>query len=194
MTERIIVPQRQVQGGFDFKFETDPYDVKLHGIMTHQQYTTVISAVNKRLKRARAGAIDGVLLVTGPLILPLAVWGIRHRNQTRRRKQLLKKATEEFHLQNPALLMRWIRRPHSILTIERRPVDLVQVPQQQQQATPNEPMAHAELMEEEVVVQAQIQAQPTTTGLQQQQQQQQALPQRRQRTEQRAAASLHAIV
>jgi hypothetical protein len=66
MTERIIVPQRQVQGGFDFKFETDPYDVKLHGIMTHQQYTTVISAVNKRLKRARAGAIDGVLLVTGP--------------------------------------------------------------------------------------------------------------------------------
>jgi hypothetical protein len=108
---------------------------------------------------------------------------------------LLKKATEEFHLQNPALLMRWIRRPHSILTIERRPVDLVQVPQQQQQqATPNEPMAHAELTEEEVVVQAQIQAQPTTTGLQQQQQQQQAPPQRRQTTEQRAAASLHAIV
>jgi hypothetical protein len=190
MTQRIIVPQRQVQGGFDFKFETDPYDVKLHGIMTQQQYTTVISAVNKRLKRARAGTIDGVLLVTGPLMLPLVVWGIRHRNQTRRRKQLLKKATEEFHLQNPALLMRWIRKPHSMLTIERRPVDLVQIPQQQQ-ATPNEPMAHAELMEEEVGVQAQFQAQPMTTGLQQQQE---AAPQRRQRKELRAAASPHAIV
>ena len=193
MTQRIIVPQRQVQGGFDFKFETDPYDVKLHGIITQQQYTTAVSAVNKRLKRARAGTIDGVLLMTGPLILPLAVWGIRHRNQTKRRKQLLKKAMEEFHLQYPALLMRWIRRPHSILTIELRPADPVQVPQQQQQqATPNEPMAHAELIEEDVRVQAQIQAQPMATGLQQQQ----APPQRRQRTELRAAAtsSPHAIV
>jgi hypothetical protein len=194
MKQHIIVPQRQVQGGFDFKFETEPYNVKLHGIMTQQQYTTAIIAVNKRLKRARAGTIDGVLLMTGPLILPLAIWGIRHRNQTRRRKQLLKKAMEEFHLKNPALLMRWRRRPESILTIERRPVDLVQeVPQQQQQATPNEPvMVHAEFMEEEVVVQAQVL--PMTTDLQEQQQQQ-VPPQRRQRTELRApAASSHAIV
>jgi hypothetical protein len=190
MKQRIIVPQRQVQGGFDFKFETDPYDVKLYGIMTQQQYTTAIAAVNNRLRRARAGTIDGVLLMTGPLILPLAVWGVRHRNQTRRRKQLLKKAMEEFGLQNPALLMRWNRRPHSILTIERRPVDLAQAPQPQQQATPNEPMA-----QEEVAVlaqaQVQVQAQPMTTSLQQQQQ---APQQRRQRKELRSAADPHEMV
>ena len=39
---RIYVPQRSIQGGLGEKFETDPYDVELHGLMTEHQYTEAI--------------------------------------------------------------------------------------------------------------------------------------------------------
>lgn len=117
---RIIVPQRAVSGGLDSKFETDPYDVKLHGLMTNEQYTDAIEAVNATLRRSRAGAIDGVLLATGPLLVPLAIWGVRHRALTKKRKRLLKEAINEFNTQYPGLLMRWNRKPQSFLSIELR--------------------------------------------------------------------------
>jgi hypothetical protein len=59
-----------------------------------------------------------LLLATGPLLVPLIPWAIRHRSQTKKRKRGLKKAISEFHLQYPHLYMRW--NIHS-LTIERRP-------------------------------------------------------------------------
>jgi len=117
---RIIVPQRTVSGGLDSKFETDPYDVKLHELMTPEQYTEAMENLNKKMRRSRAGKIDGVLLATGVLILPLALWGVRHRAQTKRRKRLLKEGIHEFNMQYQELLMRWNRRPQSTLTIERR--------------------------------------------------------------------------
>jgi hypothetical protein len=130
---RICVPQRTIQGGFDVKFETDPHDIDLKGIMTREQYTDAMTSLNDRLRPSRSGVIDKALLITGPLLVPLALWGFRHSNQTRRRKRLLKKAIEDFNVQNPALLMRWNRSPKSILTIELRPQDV-------------QPMAEAELV------------------------------------------------
>lgn len=125
---RIVVPQRSIQGGFDLKFKADPYDIDLKGILTNEQYTDATTSINDRIRSARSGIIDKALLVTGPLLLPLALWGIRHSNQTRRRKRLLKQAIDEFNHFNTSLLMRWNRRPESCLTIERRSEDEAQQP------------------------------------------------------------------
>lgn len=141
---RIVVPQRPIQGGFDFKFESDPYDVKLYGLLTPEQYTQAIDALNYQLRPSRSGSLDGALLASSMLlVVPLMVWGVRHKNQTKRRKSLLKKAIDEFNAANPTLLMRWNRRPDSMLTIERR--------QQQESTTSPEGMAHAELVTDLVV-------------------------------------------
>ena len=121
---RIVVPQRVIQGGLDTKFETDPYGLQLHGLLTAQQYTEAISAMNHTINPARANGVDTALLVTGPLLVPLAVWGVRHKGQVKKRKKLLKRAIDEFHRAYPQLLMRWNRRPASCLTIERRVVEV----------------------------------------------------------------------
>ena len=121
---RIVVPQRAIQGGLDTKFETDPYGLQLHGLLTAQQYTEAISAINHTINPARANGVDTALLVTGPILVPLAVWGVRHKSQVKKRKKLLKRAIEEFHRAYPQLLMRWNRRPASCLTIERRMVEV----------------------------------------------------------------------
>mmetsp|Transcript_15109 Transcript_15109/g.37249 ORF Transcript_15109/g.37249 Transcript_15109/m.37249 type:complete len:208 (-) Transcript_15109:187-810(-) len=117
---RIYVPQRSIQGGLGEKFETDPYDVELHGLMTEHQYTEAIENLNAKLRPSRPTSFDGALLATGPLLVPLGVWGVRHRNQVKRRKRLLKEAIHEFNMQYQELYMRWNRRPESTLTIERR--------------------------------------------------------------------------
>jgi hypothetical protein len=88
--------------------------------MTPEQYTEAIENLNNKLRPSRSGKADGVLLAAGPLLVPLALWGVRHRNQTRRRKRLLKDGIHEFNMQYQELLMRWNRRPDSVLTIERR--------------------------------------------------------------------------
>ena len=132
---KIVVPTRTIAGGFASKFESDPYNVKLYGILTPDQYTQVVEALNQKLKRARPNVIDGALLVTGPLILPLAVWGLRHKHQTNKRKRLLQKAISEFHTQYPHLYMRWnVHTSPHCLTIERRPQQNDQQQQHEVQA------------------------------------------------------------
>lgn len=119
---RIRVPTRQVQGGFEFKFDTDSYDVKLHGILSQEEYTEVMERVNQTIKPSRSNQIDGALLIAGPLLVPLALWGLRHRGQTKKRKRLLRQAIQEFNETHPEHHMRWNRGgPESFLTIERRP-------------------------------------------------------------------------
>ena len=119
---RIIVPQRTVSGGLDSKFDTDPYDVKLHGLLGPEQYTEAIENLNEKLRKNRAGKVDGVLLASGSLLVfPLAIWGLRHQKRTKKRKQLLKEGIHEFNMRYPELMMRWNRRPQSCLTIEARP-------------------------------------------------------------------------
>eukprot|EP00934_Nitzschia_sp_Nitz4_P006896 Nitzschia sp. Nitz4//scaffold252_size28738//5120//5725//NITZ4_008093-RA/size28738-processed-gene-0.24-mRNA-1//-1//CDS//3329544257//6886//frame0 len=139
--QRIIVPDRMIQGGMDAKFEADPYDVSLHGILTSTEYTQVIEDVNRRLKPSRSGVVDKALLATGVLMVPLALWGVRHSNQKRRRKRLLQSAIQEFHAQYPHLLMRWNRKPHSCLTIERRPEEQPSAPPPGAPAPPMVPAA-----------------------------------------------------
>ena len=126
--ERIVVPQRAVNGGFDFKFETDPYNVKLYNLLTATQYTDAITQLNDKLKPSRAKKVDSVLLATGVLMVPLAIWGVRHGMQTKKRKRLMKKYIQDFNAINPTLHMRWNSRPDSFLTIERRHADVHGVP------------------------------------------------------------------
>lgn len=126
--DRIVVPQRTVNGGFDFKFEVDPYNVKLHGLMTAAEYTTAISTINDYIKPARQTSGDTALILMGPLLLPLAVWGVRHSKLMKKRKRLLNVCIENFNNLHPTLYMRWNRRPESSLTIERRLADGEEVP------------------------------------------------------------------
>eukprot|EP00526_Cylindrotheca_closterium_P020929 CAMPEP_0113630218 /NCGR_PEP_ID=MMETSP0017_2-20120614/15697_1 /TAXON_ID=2856 /ORGANISM="Cylindrotheca closterium" /LENGTH=205 /DNA_ID=CAMNT_0000540667 /DNA_START=129 /DNA_END=746 /DNA_ORIENTATION=+ /assembly_acc=CAM_ASM_000147 len=102
------------------KFEEDPYDVDLLGIMTNDEYTAAIQAINNLIKKARPGKVDGVLLATGALMVPLMIWGVRHSKQMKKRKKKLNQGIAEFNAANPTLYMRWNRKPKSILTIERR--------------------------------------------------------------------------
>lgn len=118
--ERIVCLQRVINGGVDFKFETDPYNVKLYNLITATEYTDAMTQINDTLKPSRAKKIDTVLLATGMLMVPLAIWGVRHGMQTKKRKRLLKKAIQDFNASHSALMMRWNRRPESSLTIERR--------------------------------------------------------------------------
>ena len=118
--QRIVVPQRAIQGGFDTKFETDPYNIELHNMLTPTQYTDAIQQMNDTIAPSRSKKFDGLLLAAGPLLVPLALWGIRHSNQNRRRKKLRAMAIENFNTQYPTLYMRWNRKPQSKLTIERR--------------------------------------------------------------------------
>lgn len=121
---RIKVPKRACQGGFDEKFETDPYNIDLLGLMTVQEYTNAISVLNEKMKAARSKSVDTALLATGVLMVPLALWGVRHGLQQKKRKKLLLDGIENFNFQHPYLFMRWNRRPVSLLTIERRREDM----------------------------------------------------------------------
>ena len=93
--------------------------------MTPDQYTEAIENLNEKLRKSRAGKVDGVLLATGALIVvPLALWGVRHSAQTKKRKKLLKEGIHEFNTRYAQLWMRWNRRPQSTLSIERRPPNM----------------------------------------------------------------------
>jgi hypothetical protein len=191
---RILVPQRSIQGGLGEKFESDPYDVELHGLMTERQYTEAIENLNLKLRPSRPTSLDGALLATGPLIVPLALWGVRHRSQVKRRKRLLKDAIHEFNMQYQELYMRWNRRPTSTLTIERRhdanarggyvvvpqpPSEMAEatlvsdviapasiVPSQDHLVPPTAPVHHHQILQQQRLQQQhQTQTSPSSTGL-----------------------------
>ena len=123
---RIIVPQRTVSGGLDSKFDTDPYDVKLHGLLGPEQYTEAIENLNEKLRKNRAGKVDGVLLASGSLLVfPLAIWGLRHQKRTKKRKQLLKEGIHEFNMRYPELMMRW-NRHHNRVSPSRHALGAIQ--------------------------------------------------------------------
>jgi FtsZ-interacting cell division protein ZipA len=189
--KRILCQSRSVSGGLDFKFEEDPYDIELHGLLTPEQYTETMENLNKKLRPSRAGTIDGILLITGPLLVPLALWGVRHRGQTKKRKRLLKQGIHEFNMQYQELSMRWNRSPASTLSIERRNHSVV---------LDNDNLArnnYSEQQEEVSMVQAtlvsgtdlvnnttQSNSQSQQLRLQQQQQQQQQFQQQQQQQQQ----------
>ena len=88
--------------------------------MTGEEYTDAILKLNDFLRPSRSTKLDGVLLGTGMLILPLALWGVRHNQQTKRRRKLLRQGIDDFNRANPGLYMRYNKRASSFLSIERR--------------------------------------------------------------------------
>jgi len=118
---KLIVPKRVIQGGFDEKYEDDPYNMDLKGLISFNDYKSAIGKLNERTKPARQKKIDGMLLATGALLFfPLGIWSARRYRQAKTRKKLLHEAIHEFNCDYPTLYMRYNRRPHSCLTIERR--------------------------------------------------------------------------
>lgn len=113
-TRMIVIPQRSCQGGLDFKFNSDPAALRPYERVLVQQwfgnnnndstttaenhYRKAIIQLNETLKPARAGLLDATLLVTGALlVVPLAVYAMRHVRQQRFRKRVLHdKAIHEF--------------------------------------------------------------------------------------------------
>ena len=95
--------------------------------MSEEDYTDAMQQLNDKLKPSRSTKVDTALLATGVLIVPLALWGVRHNGQMKKRKRLLNKAINDFNTANPGLLMRWNRQPQSFLSIERRVATEVQV-------------------------------------------------------------------
>lgn len=61
--DRIIVPDYAVNAGTDIKWEADPCDIDLKGILTPEEYFTVISTINEAVSHARAKPIDLALAV-----------------------------------------------------------------------------------------------------------------------------------
>jgi hypothetical protein len=120
--KRIIVPQKSCNGGFDFKFDADPQNVNLLDLLSPQDYTDAITTLNETTKKSRSTKLDASLLVTGPLLVPLAAWGIRHFAQTKRRKKLLVLGINHFNDLHPTLYMRWNHAiSGSFLSIQPRP-------------------------------------------------------------------------
>ena len=114
------VPLRLVNAHMDIKFQSDPYGMDLHGLMSEAEYTDTVERLNDAIKPARSTAFDAALL--GFMVLPW--WGVRRRRHTRQRKRLLRGFIDEFNKQTPHLHMRWHRRPTSKLTVEHKPVNL----------------------------------------------------------------------
>lgn len=122
--ERIIVPERSINGGLEFKFEPDPYGVDLCDLMTADEYTDAITTLNDKLRPSRSKKVDTGLLITGPLIVPLAVWGVRHSRLVKKRKRLLVEGIQDFNDSHPTLYMRYNRSGagSSFLSIEHKPM------------------------------------------------------------------------
>ena len=109
-----------INGGLDTKFNSDPYDVNLFGLLPPKAYETVVEGLNDSLKEARSKKLDIALFSLGSAILPLIPWAFRHHNQRKLHKKILKREIRTFNESNPGLLMRWNKRPESTLTIETR--------------------------------------------------------------------------
>lgn len=99
----------------------------LHGLLTPTEYEREITMLNDEIKKARAKSLDVALLATGALLVPLAVWGVRHEKQGKRKRTLIEKGVLDFNermsMSGRNLQMIWNRAQYvgggeSFLTIE----------------------------------------------------------------------------
>jgi hypothetical protein len=51
-----------INGGQDLKFNSAPELVSLNGWLDDEEYRSAISAINEKIKRARATAFDAILV------------------------------------------------------------------------------------------------------------------------------------
>jgi hypothetical protein len=99
-TKRIYVPAYSCNGGMDTKFNPQPRHAKpsdLHGILTAEEYAREISTLNDKIKKARSTSVDIALLALGPLMIPLALWGVRHGKQDKRKRTLIEEHVWDFN-------------------------------------------------------------------------------------------------
>ena len=96
----VVVPTYSCNGGLDSKFNEHARYAKpsdIHGLLSEEEYRREVSALNDKLKSTRAKKLDYALLATGAAMLPLALWGVRHSNQVKKRKKLLEEGIWEFN-------------------------------------------------------------------------------------------------
>ena len=120
---RLVVPQKVISAGFDYKFLHDPADIDLQSLLTREEYTEAVLEVNATIRPARANSIDWALLGIGAGTL-LVPFGIRNYRRKKYHKKLLLHAIENFNEEHPKLAMRWRSKPNSELVIERHPAHL----------------------------------------------------------------------
>ena len=123
--DRIIVPEYMVNGGADVKWEADPCDMDLKGIINPQDYFDTITELNEAVSHARAKPIDTALeIASGFLLFPLIPWAIRHRKHRTKHKKILTEQIQKFNDKwvSRGVRMRWRRKPDSQLVFERIPV------------------------------------------------------------------------
>jgi len=117
MKNRIEVEMHTVNLGVDIKFEDDPFNTTLYGIMSGEDYGTSIKKINYALLECRATKIDHALLLMGPMMLPLIPWSMRNKEKKKLRRKIMTQCVEEFNRDYPHLMMRWEKRPVKRLTI-----------------------------------------------------------------------------
>ena len=120
---RIIVPQRCVNGGIDFKFDPDPdairsYDA-LKSLLSDEEYFHWMSRINAAIKPARSSKGDMAMLAFAPIPFVMPIWGLRRKSKAKKRKLFMGEIINQFNATyQPNLFMKWNRRPISQLTIE----------------------------------------------------------------------------
>ena len=117
----IVVPQRLINFGCDIKFEEDPFQVTLGGLMMGDEYRQSICPINDALKECRSTNLDHALLMMGPAMLPLIPWALRSKQHKQMRRKIMQRCIANFNKTNTlGLTMRWQTRPVKELTIWRR--------------------------------------------------------------------------
>merc|ERR1712232_1032154 len=126
----IVVPTYSCNGGLDTKFNPHSRYARpssLHNLLTPDEYEVAIQTLNDKVKRSRAKKIDYILLGTGPLLVPLAIWGARHSRQVKQRRESIQEGVRDFNermqFEGKNVKMEWNRSKYtggaeSYLTIE----------------------------------------------------------------------------
>ena len=114
--KRIIIPTYSINGGLDMKFNSNPRDarpVHLHNLITPVEYEAAINVINDNLKKYRNNKIDKICLASGPLMVPLAIWGVRHNTKVKKSRGEIERSVEEFNdrmgMEGRAVRMFWNR-------------------------------------------------------------------------------------
>ena len=134
--KEIYVPTYSCNGGLDTKFNQFARHARpshLHGLLTTEEYEREITTLNDKIKKARAKSLDVALLASGVLMVPLALWGVRHGKQVKRKRNLIEVGVWEFNqrmsMDGRNLQMIWNRSKvvgggESYLTIEENDIEL----------------------------------------------------------------------
>ena len=132
----IYVPTYSCNGGLDTKFNQFARHARpshLHGLLTTEEYKREITTLNDKIKNARAKSLDVALLASGALMVPLALWGVRHGKQVKKKRHLIEVGVSEFNqrmsMDGRNLQMIWNRSKvvgggESYLTIEENAIEL----------------------------------------------------------------------